>query len=170
MVSSQISWVGTFNCGHWVWLSVCFSSRLALTSAPRERGKSWATCWLPWGKRLPKKTNLFFNKVKRQTKKKISVFVFLFSVNKNVISYARVLFPCLKLRRQRFDCVLGWKHKKLETAVFFSPLWMNEWFILVHKVDEWNSVQSTDKKICKILLSYTPIYPRLKTNKHGWGQ
>lgn len=42
----------------WVRLTLLyFLPRLALTSAPRERERSWATSWLPWGKLPPRRTN-----------------------------------------------------------------------------------------------------------------
>lgn len=43
-----------------------FLSRLALTLGLRERERSWATFWLPWGKLLPRKTDLLIKTVQTQ--------------------------------------------------------------------------------------------------------
>lgn len=44
-----------------------FFPRLALTLGLRERERSWATFWLPWGKLLPRKTDLLIKTVQTQT-------------------------------------------------------------------------------------------------------
>lgn len=111
-----------------------FFPRLALTLGLRERERSWATFWLPWGKLLPRKTDLLIKTVQTQTCWAVLVLFWWWPL------ITILKFPYIYIRSH-------WKVKWIQRVKPCCGLFWSFWLTL-----NWNVLQ---KWIC---LQKNPVY------------